>query len=174
MNADKQLSEGPPKPAKRKKTDSSTDTEDLVTTEIKVSVLDSINNKLDILGIIHEDIKELRSGLDFAYQQISVETIKNFRPRSMRDNLIFSGIPENDCDNPESTIKHVMRNELKLPADTVNNITFHRAHRLGKRLKERPRPIIAKFVHFKQKELVKSKGREIKRHHFPDKRPVPS
>lgn len=49
MNANKQPPEGPLKPAKIKKTDSSTDTDDLLTTEIKVSVLDSINNELEIL-----------------------------------------------------------------------------------------------------------------------------
>lgn len=89
-------------------------------------------------------------------------TLLDIQSRSMRDNLIFSGIPENYSDNSESTIKHFICNELKLPVDTVNKITFHCVHCLGKSLKDRPRLIIAKFEHYKQKKLVKSKGRELK------------
>lgn len=49
-----------------------------------------------------------------------------------------------------------------IPTETVSAISFHRVHRLGARGGTRPRPIVAKFEHFKQKELVKSKGRELK------------
>ncbi len=55
---------------KRKKT-SSTDTDDLqTTTEVEVSVLQSINKKLDLLVTLHDKIKELRTSLDFAHNYI--------------------------------------------------------------------------------------------------------
>ncbi|KAK0155523.1 hypothetical protein N1851_002112 [Merluccius polli] len=78
----------------------------------------------------------------------------------MRDNLLFSDIPEQTPDNPKYLIKQFMVTHLKIPADSVQNITFHRVHR--KHSDRGPRPIIAKFEHFEQKELVKSKGRELK------------
>ena len=81
----------------------------------------------------------------------------------MRDNLIFSGIAEQPQEDPERTIKEFMLSALKLPTDTVNNITFHRVHRIGaKNNTKRPRPIVAKFEHYKHKELIKSRGRELR------------
>ncbi len=80
----------------------------------------------------------------------------------MQDNLIFSGIPENAPENPETLVKNFMISTLKIPTDSVNNIIFHRVHQLGPWGGNRPRPIIAKFEHFKQKVLVKSKGQELK------------
>lgn len=59
------------------------------------------------------------------------ETVLDIQCRSMQDNLIFSGIPEGSPDNPEALIKNLMVSALKLPMETVNNITFHRVHRLG-------------------------------------------
>lgn len=177
-------------PAKRKKADSSTDTTDLMTVDI--GVLESINKKLEMVAIVYDEIKELKASLEFTYQQIGdlqrdnaelrsvvssissevdllkkenkllKETVLDVQSRSMRDNLIFSGIPETTPDNPEVEVKKFLASALKIPTDTVNSITFHRVHRLGHRGGQRPRPIIAKFEHFQQKVLVKSKGRELK------------
>lgn len=179
-------------PSKRKKADSSTDTQDLEVTDIQVSVLESINKKLDILSLLHQEIKDLKASLEFTHQQIEDlqrdntelrstltavtsevntlkkenktlrETVLDIQSRSMRDNLIFSGIPESTPDNPETLVKNFMVSALKIPAETVKNITFHRVHRLGPRGGNRHRPIIAKFEHFQQKVLVRSKGRELK------------
>lgn len=56
-------------PIERKKT-SSTDTSDLQTTEIEVSVLQSINKTLDLLVTLHNEIKELSLSLQFAHNCI--------------------------------------------------------------------------------------------------------
>lgn len=45
-------------PNKRKKTDSATNTDDLQTTDIQVSVLKSINKKLDVLSMLNQEIKD--------------------------------------------------------------------------------------------------------------------
>lgn len=92
------------------------------------------------------------------------ESILDLQARSMRDNLIFSGIPETPTDEPEKLIKDFMVRRLKLSPDTVNNITFHRVHRVGQKRVDatRPRPIVAKFEHFKQKELVQRQGRQLR------------
>ncbi|KAL7395660.1 hypothetical protein ABVT39_020983 [Epinephelus coioides] len=100
--------EGPANnPNKRKKTDSAIDTQDLLSSEF--SVLESINRKLEVLGTLHQEIKDLKS-------------------RSMRDNLIISGILESTPDNPEVQVKKFMVTALKIPTETVNN---SRVHRLG-------------------------------------------
>ncbi len=82
----------------------------------------------------------------------------------MRDNLVFSGIPESAEEDPEATVKTFIKTYLKLSEDTVENICFERVHRMGAKKPgaPRPRPIVAKFGYFKQKEQVKSRGRELK------------
>lgn len=56
-------------PTKRKKT-SSTDTSDLPTTVIELSVLAYINNKLELLVTLHSEMKERSKSLEFAYEHI--------------------------------------------------------------------------------------------------------
>ncbi|XP_067233913.1 uncharacterized protein [Chanodichthys erythropterus] len=95
------------------------------------------------------------------------ETILDLQSRSMRDNLIISGIPESSTDDPEKSVKDMV-NQLKLTPETVEQITFHRVHRLGQKPlnSNRPRPIIVKFEHFKQKVLVQRQGRQLKGTHY--------
>ena len=62
-----------------KKMDSSTDTDDLSTTDIEVSVLTGIN-KLDLLA----EIKDLRCSLDFAHSHTTA-----FQPR-LTDTLLVT------------------------------------------------------------------------------------
>ncbi|XP_056099695.1 uncharacterized protein LOC130078197 [Rhinichthys klamathensis goyatoka] len=96
------------------------------------------------------------------------ETILDIQSRSMRDNLIFSGIPESSTEDPEKSVKDFLINQLKLSPETVEHITFHRVHRLGQKHinSTRSRPIIAKFEHFKQKVLVQRQGRQLKGTHY--------
>ncbi|KAF7640790.1 hypothetical protein LDENG_00014240 [Lucifuga dentata] len=141
---------------------------------------------------LHKQMKEMQVSLNFAYEKIDQlesenkslnatvdlltkktdtlakenkkinETVLDLQSRSMCDNLIFSGIPENPTsDDPEALLKDFMISKLKLPPDTVDNITFHRVHKLGGPKSKRPRPIIAKH-----KDLIKSKARELKGSNF--------
>lgn len=128
-----------PQPKKKQpRREDSAESEDNITTSIEVCVLESINNKLAILELLHQDIKDLKASLEFSQTQIESiqnenkelqnkittittqlvqiteenkfmkETILDLQCRSMRDNLIFSGIPEQAQDNPEKTIKDFM------------------------------------------------------------------
>lgn len=88
------------------------------------------------------------------------ETTLDIQTRSMRDNLIFSGIPETTPDNPELYVQNFIQTQLKLPADIARNITLHEL------LADKIRPIIVKFEHYQHKELLKSKGKLLKDTHF--------
>lgn len=92
------------------------------------------------------------------------ETILDLPSRRMRDNLIFTGIPEPSTDQPETAVKDFMIKKLKLPTKTINCITFHRVHCLGQKHTNttRPRPNIVKFEHYKNKDLVQRQGRQLK------------
>ncbi|KAL0151947.1 hypothetical protein M9458_052754 [Cirrhinus mrigala] len=156
--------------------------------------LSSFDARLSLVEILHREFKSLRGSLEFSQQQVETlaaenaslrdsvksltenvthlneenkkikETVIDLQARSMRDNLVFSGIPESAEEDAEATVKSFIKTYLKLPEDTVENICFERVHRLGAKKPGAPRPcpIVAKFGYFKQKEQVKSRGRELK------------
>lgn len=77
----------------------------------------SLTTQLDSVDKENKDIKE---------------TILDLQSRSMRDNLVFSSIPERTHDdNPEQLIKEFMTSHLQISPDIVNNITFHQVHHIG-------------------------------------------
>ncbi|KAL4000651.1 galactose-3-O-sulfotransferase 4 [Sarotherodon galilaeus] len=156
--------------------------------------LSSFDARLSFVEILHWEFKSLRESLEFSQQQVETlaaenatlresvkcltdnvtqlnrenkkikETVIDLQARGMRDNLVFSGIPEAAGEDAETRVKSFIKTHLKLPEDTVKNIVFDRVHRLGpmRAAAGRPRPIVAKFSHFKQKEHVKSRSRELK------------
>ncbi|XP_062568377.1 uncharacterized protein LOC134230565 [Saccostrea cucullata] len=69
----------------------------------------------------------------------------------MRDNLIFYGIPETDEENCEDKVKIFVQEKLEIH----QNVEFHRVHRMGRKVPNKVRPIVAKFVLFKEKEMVR-------------------
>ena len=85
------------------------------------------------------------------------------KSRSMRDNLIFSNIPEKENETPDVT-EHILREflelNLKMEKQDVTNITFDRVHRIH--VQRKPRAIVAKFGDFKQRQNVKGESRALK------------
>ena len=80
---------------------------------------------------------------------------------SRRNNLIFFRIPEEVNETSaktESLLYSFLGDELKLKEDDIDGISRESAHRLDKRNLngEKPRPIIAKFSFYKNKELILS------------------
>ncbi|XP_078793047.1 uncharacterized protein LOC144987469 [Oryzias latipes] len=160
--------------------------------------LSSLDCRLNLLEILHKEFQGLRESLEFSQQQVQElaaenqalretvkildndtarlseenrsikETLLDLQARSMRDNLVFAGIPEEAGEVPENIVKSFIEVHLKLPKEEVQKISFHRVHRLGGKRpdNQRPRPIVAKFEHYKQKMQVKSRGRELKDTHY--------
>ncbi|XP_061173535.1 uncharacterized protein LOC133182701 [Saccostrea echinata] len=95
---------------------------------------------------MREELKAVRLDLsDLKERHLDLQT------RSMRDNLIFDGIPETHDEDAETLIKDFIKNELNI----TDNIEFHRVHRMGSKGGTRPRPIVAKFVLHKDRERVR-------------------
>ncbi|XP_019220045.1 uncharacterized protein LOC109204166 [Oreochromis niloticus] len=123
--------------------------------------LSSFDARLSLVEILHREFKSLKESLEFSQQQVEMlaaenatlresvksltdnvtqlnienkkikESVIDLQARSMRDNLVFSGIPESAREDAEATVKSFIKTHLKLPEDTVKNITFERVHRLG-------------------------------------------
>ena len=109
------------------------------------------------------DLLERVGSLEFEHSKLE-NTVVDLQCRSMRDNLIFTGIDEvesegdDDYENVEQTLVKFLETEMNIRM----HIGFHRVHRLGRldktSVEPRPRPIIAKFEKFKDREFVRSKA----------------
>ncbi|XP_061167396.1 myosin-2 heavy chain-like [Saccostrea echinata] len=95
-----------------------------------------ILNELEIVRNKFEDLNE---------RHLDLQT------RSMRDNLIFSGIPETQDENTEEVLKEFISSEMNI----TEAPQFHRVHRIGKRLTDKHRPTVAKFVLHKEREKIR-------------------
>ena len=76
----------------------------------------------------------------------------DLQTRSMRDNLVFTGIKEEEEENTEQVLIDFISNEL---GATASETTFHRVHRMGRRMRGKTRPIVAKFVLHKDRETIR-------------------
>lgn len=146
--------------------------------------MDFINSKFEInqkeVSDIKHGISDIRSENEIMNntvlclnQQLNELNEKHLdlQTRSMRENLIFTGIPMEDknetSDATEKIIEKFMREDLKMEVVAE----FHRAHRFGKEYTEtKPdgtenyttRPIVCRFTNFKERERVRSVASELK------------
>ena len=109
-----------------------------------------INFLMDRINTLEENQSQLETK-----QSQTEEKLIDIQWRTMRENLIFSGIPESDVrrgeqEDCEELIKEFLRSEMRITME----IKFDRVHRLGryKHNQQYPRPIIAKFTNYKDKE----------------------
>ena len=76
--------------------------------------------------------------------------------RSMRDNLIFYGIPETaDHEDCNPLVKELIETKLEIDAQ---GIIFDRVHRMGTNTAPKPRPIVGKFHYYSDRERVREKS----------------
>ena len=144
----------------------------------EVSELKKENSRLKSeLDIAKTEMGDMKKGHDDLY-----ENFLELKTRTMQNNLIFFGIHEIERDgNTEGLLRDVIANELTLPAGQhAEDLSFNVVHRLGRRKapnqysgETRPRPIVAQFEKFKEREKVRNAATTINdsrlsiREHFP-------
>lgn len=80
--------------------------------------------------------------------------------RSRRNNIVISGLVEQGSESWEDSEKQVI--ELCKSKLDIVDVSIERAHRLGKKMPNKTRPIICKLLNFKDKELIKQYGYKLK------------
>ena len=104
---------------------------------------------------INTQTSEIEKQLEYLQERIVSQ-----EERSMRDNLLFFGIPEEEKENTEALLCTFIKN--KLPSvHGIFPISFERVHRFGKQ-RHGPKPIVAKFSFHKDREAVRRSGRDLK------------
>ena len=88
------------------------------------------------------------------------DKLLDLESRSMRENLVFYGIPETVAtdgiqESCENLVKNVINNHMGINAE---NFIFDRVHRMGLDKARKPRAIVAKFHYFSERESVRLKS----------------
>ena len=132
---------------------------------------DDNNQKMEQIGVtlsMHsENLNDINQQADQVDNQL--EYLEN---QSRRNNIRITGIPE-DKDNEQSwdDTEVVVKQSIKDKLNIGEDFEIERCHRVNSRTRrsnyrsgqaEEPRPIVAKFSKWKEKEIVLKKAREIK------------
>ena len=81
---------------------------------------------------------------------------------SRQNNLRFEGIKEHEnesWEDCESIIYNLLEKKLEMD---IENIVIKRAHRIGKKSKNRSRPIVAQFSFYRDKMNILNKCKKLK------------
>ncbi|XP_075544229.1 uncharacterized protein LOC142578662 [Dermacentor variabilis] len=135
-----------------------------------------LGKRIDSLESHYHQLQTLRTELDTVAtttsqttRQVSIlETrLDDMENRSRRNNLLFYGIadetPSETNAQSEELITAFCRDHFNV---AIESKEIERAHRLGRHLQDRCRPIIVKFTSFKTKETVLANGSKLKNTHF--------
>lgn len=91
--------------------------------------------------------------------------ITDLKCRNMRDNLLFFGIPEvkgeKDTDCTDKVLD-LIETQLEIQ-NAKAEIKLHRAHRIGRFIQTKTRPIVAKFAYYPDREKVRLNANKLER-----------
>ena len=91
---------------------------------------------------------------------INKTKLMDLENRMMRDNLVFTGVPEQPNEDTEKPVT----NKISQKMGITRQIQFERVHRMGKKEAEnrRPRAVVAKFTYYKDREMVRKTSNRLK------------
>jgi hypothetical protein len=137
--------------------------------------ISSVSEKVAALQTKYSAVADKTEGLDFemtvTQKQLEYlvesnaalrEEITDLKSRSMRDNLVFFNVPEEDESDTEEDLRKFIEEKMKMSTVEVDALKFERVHRAGPKLDHnRPRRIVAKFSSYKQREAVRALGKNL-------------
>lgn len=103
-------------------------------------------DKIDTLAVENESLKS---------------RLVDMQCRQMKNNLIFTGLHEQTEEDCELKLRRFIENEMNI----THYIEFGKVHRFGKKsevFNRPPRPIVARFLYFRDVDAVKKAGRNLK------------
>lgn len=138
------------------------------------NLFDEVKQKTDVLSIKVDEIKAKQVDLDDA-RKTTNRTIKSIQDekagiqeklldmqcRSMKNNLIFTGLHEQWDENCEEKLRNFINTEMNI----TSRIEFGNIHRFGKRPaleNDPPRPIVARFLYYNDLVQVKRAGKHLR------------
>ena len=122
-------------------------------------VEEKVENSDFALGMLNDKVITLERERDLLKQEVTY-----LQSQSMRNNLLFSNIPEAEKgvqEDTEKTVKEFLHNKMKVAKDAVDKMVLERVHRVGAKQDGRCRKIVAKFLEFKDREFVRKQWKSL-------------
>lgn len=110
-------------------------------------------------GMLNDKVIELEKEKDALKDEVIY-----LQSQSMRNNLVFSNIPEAQGESNEQAelkIKEFIFEKMKVAKEVVDKMKFDRVHRMGPHVQGKTRNIVAKFHEYKEKEFVRKQGKAL-------------
>jgi hypothetical protein len=124
---------------------------------------DKMENTDISAALLANKVDELEKSRDAARDEVTY-----LKSQSMRNNLIFTNIPEDNSSGNESQevteqkLRNHLHEALKISKEVVNELRFERVHRSpGHVLPGKKRTVVAKFTYFKDREQVRRQWRNL-------------
>lgn len=119
-------------------------------------------NQRDVTSLRSDVGKHFASKVEVSKQQSCAQedrdelrdAIEDLQCRSMKNNLVFTGLREQRDENTEDKLRDFIRNELHIE----QRIEFGNVHRFQKHVFGRNRPIVARFLYNQDRQDVKNRG----------------
>lgn len=142
------------------------------------NLFDEVKQKTDMLSINVDEVKVKQVDLDEA-RKTTNRTVKSIQDenaslqeklldmqcRSMKNNLVFTGLLEQRDENCEEKLRSFIYNEMNI----THRIEFGNVHRFSKRPtleNDPPRPIVARFLYYNDLVQVKRAGKYLRGKNF--------
>jgi len=152
----------------------------------KLDKLDAIEQRL---SRVDEDIRELKKSCEYAHESTEElegqvkqhdkmikdmkewmeklkednkklsDTAVDLRARSMRNNLVIYNLDEND---KEEDVNELVRDVIEKLGIESDEIEIDRAHRMGKKRGGKPRPVVARFLRYQDRERIRKAAYNLK------------
>ena len=134
--------------------------------DLKVS-LDFANQEIETLkaefaktsATVEEHIEDIES-LDTDIETLKRRNIK-LEAYTRCENVRIFNVKEQVDENTEVVVRNLLVTVMQIPLEKVKNIRFERVHRIPRKTQNqrppnRPRPVIARFSHYQDKEFIQS------------------
>ena len=105
-------------------------------------------------------LNKVKAEIDTKIQELN-QKILLMEKQDRKYNLLFYGFPEEGSENLFDKLRNVFVKDLDIDHYTVDNMYFTHGHRMPAENQQGPRPIILRFAHYGDRELVLSRAYKL-------------
>lgn len=128
-----------------------------------VDRIDSLEQKLNELNSLSTEVKNMKLSTSKLEKQVStlIDKVDDLENRSRRNNLIIYGLEE-PFEEKYEDLKAKVQDDIFQQKLEITVTGIERCHRLGKKTNDKPRPVIIKFLDYREKTNVLSSAFKLK------------